>query len=121
VSWVVFSVFLIDVLLQFVFRSKGVGVENTGISFGVYKSIDWLFLAFVLVLFFLWMRGDKKIKNSLGLSMVLFGGLGNLIGRFATGGVWDYISLPLVPFLFNLSDTLISFGVISYILGDKWK
>lgn len=114
-------VFFVDIFFQWQTRLLGFGVENTGISFGLGKSFSVFFrffLPFILFLYTLWLTKIEK-NPSVFLYLVLIGGLGNLISRILWGQVWDYISLPFTDLWINLSDVLISFGVISYILVDN--
>ena len=59
---------------------------------------------------------NDDVRND-GLLLIALGGIGNILSRLVWGGVWDYICFPFLPFCFNLSDVLISLGVVSYILG----
>lgn len=111
----------VDVFLQIYFRSVGFGVPNYGISFGVLQGMGvWASLV-ILAAFLVWVlvKVYKKETIESGLILIAMGGLGNGLGRFLLGNVWDYISLPFLPFWFNLSDLLISLGVVSYILGGN--
>lgn len=112
------SVVVSDIFLQSYFRGVDIGVANSGIFLGLLPSIS---LTVLLVLYFsllFWFIKETSAgRLSFGVFCILLGGLGNLLPRLATGTIWDYIYLPFVPFRFNLSDILISWGVISYILG----
>ena len=115
------AVVFLDIFLQNHFREVGIGVENRGVSFGM--GPGWgsavSFLAYCAVI--LWYVYEKRMTNKdrLFLFLLALGGAGNLICRVVWGGVWDYISLPFLPFTFNLADVLISLGVVSYILGSN--
>lgn len=58
-------------------------------------------------------------------TLVLGGGIGNLIDRFASGVVVDYINFLFVDFaVFNFADICITTGIallIVWILYDSWK
>lgn len=58
-------------------------------------------------------------------TLVLGGGIGNLIDRFASGVVVDYINFLFVDFaVFNFADVCITTGIallIVWILYDSWK
>jgi len=108
-----------DIVLQNYFRLVSFGLENRGVSFGLGQ--EWgrvvSFLAYTAII--LWYIYEKKWlkQDKLFLFLLALGGAGNLICRVVWGSVWDYISLPFLPFTFNLADVLICLGVVSYILG----
>lgn len=114
-------VLVIDIFLQIYFRMVGFGISNLGVSFGMFKetgsimaALFWTFLVGFLIL----ERVRRKTLNR-SIVLIVLGGLGNIVGRMVGGEVWDYIYLPIFPFWFNLSDVLITLGVVSYILGSN--
>ena len=117
--WAAILLLCADLFLQYFLRGLYIGLENKGVSFG--WGQEWgsavSFLAYILVVF--WFIYEKWVvrKNNLFVFLMACGGLGNLLGRIWWGGVWDYICVSWLPFCFNLSDCLISLGVVSYILG----
>lgn len=110
---------VLDLVLQTVFRLKNTGVENRGVSFGMAPEMGLIISIVALALFIGWYLYEriKLKKESTFLLVITLGGLGNVICRLIWGSVWDYICIPVLPFCFNLSDVLISLGVVSYILG----
>ena len=93
-------------------------VKNYGAAFGFLQNqknflilITSLILIGVIVFMFL-----KKIHNNMllwGLTLVISGGVGNLIDRIADGYVVDYIDFRLINFaVFNLADSYIVVGVV---------
>lgn len=111
---------LIDILLQNYFRSRGVGVFNQGVSFGILPGLGQEVAVIVYFIFIiLYLKNIKSRKFSWELILLALGGLGNLLPRLFWGGVWDYLQVPLLPFWFNISDIMITAGLLSYILkGD---
>jgi lipoprotein signal peptidase len=112
----------LDLFLQFFFRRYQLGIANSGISFGVFQNVEiWLlFLIWgVILVWYLKKHKNSKTKAKNGLFLILAGGVGNLVARLMMGEVWDYVYLPPLPFWFNISDILISLGVVSYILGGN--
>ena len=110
----------IDLLLQTVFRSSGLGVENRGVSFGALKGVSgvfliviWLCLVVVLV-----RRTMRGLWIALPLWLMVVGGAVNLLGRLSGGGVWDYIQIPYLNLWFNISDMMITLGLGLFIF---WK
>lgn len=53
----------------------------------------------------------KKLLSRISISLILAGGIGNLIDRIAHGYVIDYISLSIWP-SFNIADVYITVGVL---------
>lgn len=51
--------------------------------------------------------------------LIIIGAFSNLLDRIFLGGVADYISLPLIPSLFNLADTFIFIGAILLALNTN--
>jgi signal peptidase II len=85
----------------------------------------WLFnvgvTALMLMLAFAVLRA-KKPRNLIALTLILGGGLGNLIDRFAFGHVTDFILLTTGAFhtgIFNVADMMISLGVLILAFGAK--
>jgi len=92
------------------------GIENSGVSFGQLSGIRVNWILFVLTI--LTSYALKCKLHNLGLLYVIIGGLGNFFTRVLFGSVWDYITVYGLPFWFNISDVLITIGIVSYILVD---
>lgn len=90
--------------------------ENTGAAFGMMKNYRWVFITFTVVItaYLLYLLIARKVKSKLfvaAASLIVAGGLGNLIDRVFRGFVIDYLDFRLINFpLFNLADTVISIG-----------
>lgn len=115
----VLGVLFLDLLLQTIFRYSNFGLANRGVSLGLGQGWGNIFsiTAFGIVCIYLF-RFRLIGRNGRRCFILLFlGGIGNMVSRLIWGSVWDYICLSFLPFCFNLSDVLISFGVVSYILG----
>ena len=111
----------LDVVLQAVLRSLIIGVDNRGVSFGL-ATEHGMYLSVISIVFFIGLVAYEWIKMKrlhLNLCLIVLGGVGNIVSRLIFGSVRDYLCLPYVPFCFNLSDVLVSFGVVSYILGGN--
>lgn len=119
--WGGFLILLLDLVLQIIFRSENIGYANRGVSFGLGPEIGTIisYLAFGGFLGWVIYEFIKLKKIRAYLFLISLGGLGNIVGRVIWGSVWDYICVPHIPFCFNLSDVLISIGVVSYILGSN--
>ena len=77
-------------------------VCNTGIAFGIGQGWgDWITALVLAVLFFVIIKGsgprESRTLNSLGLVLVLAGGVSNVIDRFARGCVVDFVSFYSLP------------------------
>jgi signal peptidase II len=105
-------------------------VENPGMAFSL-RLGDPLFLtvfgmlASVVILILLYRLRQERFLTRFSLALVFGGALGNLIDRFAHGGVVDFIEINVGPLslpVFNLADTAVSIGMcllIVVVLIDK--
>ena len=106
-------------------------VENRGVSFGIFSEHDKSFYFGILSMLvsayviYLLVKSNDLIE-SLGLSLILGGAIGNGVDRLYYGYVVDFIDLHLNNFhwpAFNFADTFITFGamvfVFSIILNKK--
>lgn len=98
----------LEVMVQDVFREKGVGMMNQGVAFGI--QFGGVFLVVVGLWFLLSLYLFIGMKFS-GWWLLWTGGGANILSRLFFGGVWDYILV--VPGLwFNGADVMIVVGVI---------
>jgi lipoprotein signal peptidase len=115
---------VLDLLLQGYFRKIGFGVLNRGVSFGLLPGAGQgvsiaVYLVLIIFLGLVKLTSGKSIRLSPALWLLVAGGFGNLLPRLFWSGVWDYIQVPPFPFWLNLSDLMITTGLVSYILrGD---
>jgi signal peptidase II len=75
------------------------------IGVGLLAAIVWLLRG----------AGSRAFADSVGVALILGGGLGNLIDRMARGRVVDFLQLragPLHTGVFNLGDLAIVAGVL---------
>ena len=107
--------------------------ENPGLAFGIsVGSLGWLlFIITALItsyIFYHLLMGKNFYRyESLALSLILGGAIGNLIDRsftlfnlFGYNGVIDFIDLGFGdsfrwPYIFNLADMSVSIGIIIFI------
>lgn len=96
-------------------------VENTGAAFGMMKDARWVFmitstLAIIGILGYMIHRVYiKKEKmpwmEALSLSLILGGGIGNMIDRTMLGYVVDMIDCRFINFaVFNVADSFVCIG-----------
>ncbi len=96
-------------------------VENNGIAFGLPFFTPLLIVLICLILLFLVhifiaQRQYRSFWFFSGLVLILSGAISNLIDRLKYGFVIDYIDLTWFT-VFNLADTMITFGVILYLIA----
>lgn len=113
---------LFDQLTKYIagqFFPRGVSY-NQGIAFGININQPLNLLSILLILGLV-IFTTRKIDN--GWILILAGGLSNLLDRFFSQGVIDFISIPLFPWQFNFADVMISMGVLliirKYLLAKK--
>ena len=91
-------------------------VENRGAAFGMLSDDRWVFLTVstvtILVIGVLLYFGHiDGVAYGVALSMILSGGIGNMIDRVALGYVVDFIDFRLINFaVFNGADSFICVG-----------
>lgn len=96
-------------------------VENMGMAFGFNKeNIQNIFLSlFVLLIMIRFIIKHDKQTNMLViicLSMIIAGGISNLIDRVFRGAVFDFIKLGINFPVFNFADIFIFIGWIIYMI-----
>lgn len=92
--------------------------ENTGVAFSMFSDNRWVLVGITSVMlvvalaFFL--SGKIKDKVELfALSLIIAGGVGNLIDRLSLGYVIDFIDVRIINFaIFNVADMCITIGAI---------
>lgn len=94
-------------------------ITNKGAAFGSFADARWMFMGvsvllivFLTFLLLIWENGDKLFYVS--ASMVLGGGIGNMIDRIAYGEVVDFINFCAFPdlwkWIFNAADSFVCIG-----------
>ena len=95
---------------------------NFGFAFGLGEA-SWPILLFALVLVGYFFFKEKQKFLIFSLSLVIGGGIANLVDRLTVGFVRDFISVGFWP-SFNLADAAITFGVLLILFevlrGYKW-
>ncbi len=104
------SVPIIKDVLHFTF------VTNDGMAFGMLDDQRWIFMSvsviMIAVLSFLLYAGKLESKlYTVSVSMIISGGIGNMIDRIAFGEVVDFIDFCLIDFaVFNIADAIVCVG-----------
>ena len=105
-------------------------VENTGAAFGMMKDSRWVFMtvstvAILAIVYVLYKYGLEMPFASFCLSMILGGGIGNMIDRIALGYVVDFVDFRLINFaVFNGADSFVCVGaflLVIYLFRDIAK
>lgn len=105
-------------------------IWNTGMAFGLFESESNTYhfisaLIFVVIVFLIiWLFKSKIFIEKIALSVVIGGALGNLFDRIKFNAVPDFIDLHYRDFhwfVFNVSDIVITIGIILLLLSDILK
>ena len=97
--------------------------ENRGAAFGMLADQRWIFMtvstvAIIAMAAYLFIRRGPTPLYAVALSMVISGGIGNMIDRIALGYVVDFIDFRLINFaIFNGADSLVCVGAGLLILA----
>lgn len=90
--------------------------ENTGVAFSMFSDNRWVLVGVTAIMlvavlaFFLSGKVTDKLEL-FSLSMILAGGVGNLIDRISLGYVIDFIDVRAIHFaIFNVADMCITVG-----------
>ncbi len=92
--------------------------RNTGAAFSMFSDQRWVFMVFSFIsmglIIFLLIKEYKRHKLlNIALSMVLGGGIGNMIDRIRFGYVVDFFHTDFMDFaVFNVADCFITVGAV---------
>lgn len=90
--------------------------ENTGVAFSMFSDSRWVLVGVTSVMLIValafFLSGKIKDKAELfALSLIIAGGVGNLIDRLSLGYVIDFIDVRIIHFaIFNVADMCITVG-----------
>lgn len=96
--------------------------ENTGAAFGSFSGYTWVLSVFTLAvivagLVYLLIGKVKFGVEYVCITLILAGGLGNLIDRIFRGFVVDYIEPLFIDFaIFNFADILVTCSAVVLII-----
>lgn len=94
-------------------------VENRGAAFGMLSEHRWVFMvisviAIVAMLIYLWKFAPKSRWACVALSMIIGGGIGNMIDRVYLNYVIDFLDFCAFPnlwvWVFNVADACVCVG-----------
>ena len=100
-------------------------VENTGAAFGMLKDHRWVFMVIsvIALVAMTWIlttfKEKKQTLYAVAVSLILSGGIGNMIDRVRLGYVIDFIDIsPLFSFaVFNGADSFVCVGAALLVLA----
>lgn len=103
--------------------------QNTGVAFSMFSDNRWVLVGItsLMIIIVLAVFLSGKVSNKLelfSLSLILAGGVGNLIDRISLGYVIDFIDVRVINFaIFNIADMCICIGAflmcVSAFLSDR--
>lgn len=99
-------------------------VKNTGAAWGIFSNATFLLGVFSVVLctgvfvYFLTTHHRMNWAQTIGLALIIGGGFGNAIDRFALGYVIDFIETTFIKFpIFNVADMGVTCGIVIFLCG----
>lgn len=88
--------------------------SNSTVALGVFSLLVCIGLSLYLLVF----CPNSNLLQALGITLVVAGGIGNVIDRFAFGYVVDFINLTFMHFpVFNIADIGVTCGFVLFLIG----
>ena len=98
-------------------------VENRGAAFGMLSEHRWVFMTLSVIgiaAMIVWLAWDKPKSKWLrcAVSLVIGGGIGNMIDRILLGFVVDFIDCRFIDFyVFNIADSCVCVGCGMFVVA----
>lgn len=99
-------------------------VKNTGAAWGIFSNATFMLGVFSVVLctaafvYFLTTHHRMNWAQTIGLALIIGGGFGNAIDRFALNYVVDFIETTFIQFpIFNVADMGVTCGIVIFLCG----
>ena len=105
-------------------------IWNTGMAFGLFSSESYIYQIISIIIFFvitclvIWLYRSNSILEKTSLSLIIGGAFGNLFDRIKYNAVPDFIDMHYNDFhwfVFNVSDIIITIGILMLLLTDLFK
>lgn len=97
---------------------------NRGVAFGWWADnavlLPVLLIILLLIFWLYFYRTNFSYQSKMAITMILAGGISNLIDRLLDGTITDFIVLKFWPTSFNLADIFITVGVF-YLLIEQFR
>ena len=89
-------------------------MENRGAAFGIFMALTICVIIAAAV--YLLMNRCKSKFLLAAITLIIAGGVGNLIDRIFLGYVIDYIYVTFFPFVFNFADCCVCIGAALFVI-----
>lgn len=103
-------------------------VHNTGAAWGMFDQSTFALgvmslLVCVALAAYLFTAGKRaSVAETLGIALVVAGGIGNALDRFTLGYVVDFIDTTFISFpTFNIADIGVTCGFVLFFAGMLWS
>lgn len=99
---------------------------NRGMVFGLAQGVGplmgWLSLLIIagLIIYLVRLPRNARLMR-VGLALLIGGALGNLVDRLFAGEVLDFITTPLLPWVFNVADLFINGGMAIFVIASFFQ
>ena len=94
-------------------------VENFGVAFGLMSGMAWIIIALTAIVLvglivYIFRYKHHTFLSYTACTLIVAGGIGNLIDRVAFGYVVDYIYVHFFPYVFNFADCCVVVGAVLF-------
>jgi signal peptidase II len=104
--------------------NNGIGFGILQMDQGIFYAIISIIITFINFILIYWMLVSPNYLESIFVSIILGGSLGNLFDRYYYSSVPDFIDLHYESFhwfTFNIADIFITIGIIGLVTIDLFK
>jgi signal peptidase II len=118
------EIYLNSFLNFFLAWNNGIGFGILQMDQGILYAIISIIITFINFILIYWMLVSPNYLESIFVSIILGGSLGNLFDRYYYSSVPDFIDLHYESFhwfTFNIADIFITIGIIGLVTIDLFK